>query len=162
MKLSQQQKTQISQLYAEYFVLLLCYAEGVLRDHDVAEEAVQETFRIACTKASQLLSSENPGGWLMNALKNTLHNQKRFFARLHRALPIVPFDEAFLGETAPPEDLELTISTLLTPEEYRLYRRLIAGGEPVLRVAEDLGISVSACKKRAQRVREKLREALQT
>ena len=160
MKLSRQQKAMIESLYAEHFVLLLCYVESVLRNRDAAEEAVQETFRIACARADRLAASENPGGWLMNTLKNTLHNRTRFLARLHRALPTVPLEEALVPGADAPGDLDLTISTLLTAEEYRLYRRLIADGDSVRRVAEELGISVSACKKRAQRIREKLREAL--
>lgn len=162
MKLSEREQELISKLYADNFVLLLCYAEGVLRDHDMAEEAVQETFRVACARADRLALSENPAGWLMNTLKNILHNRRRFFARLHRALPLVPFDEAAVSEAVPPEELELTISSLLTPEEYRLYRLVIVDGEPVRRAAGALGISVSACKKRVQRIREKLREALRT
>ena len=52
-----------------------------LRDHCLAEEAVQETFRIACAKADRLAESENRQGWLINTLKfvirNTLRNQTK-------------------------------------------------------------------------------------
>ena len=54
-----------------------------LRDHCLAEEAVQETFRIACAKADRLAESENRQGWLINTLKNVLHLRtwgRRFWA----------------------------------------------------------------------------------
>lgn len=52
----------IEQLYFEMYHKLFLYAQSALRDHCLAEEAVQETFRIACAKADRLAESENRQG----------------------------------------------------------------------------------------------------
>ena len=65
-----EQRKQLEQLYREMNDLLKGYAYSKLADWSRAEEAVQETFRIACGKQEILLDSENPKGWLMNTLKD--------------------------------------------------------------------------------------------
>jgi RNA polymerase sigma-70 factor (ECF subfamily) len=76
----------IEQLYREMFTQLNIYAQNALQDRSLGEEAVQDTFRIACIKAEELMVSANPKGWLMNTLKNVINNIKRSRARLLRIL----------------------------------------------------------------------------
>lgn len=45
----------IEGLYREMFTPLCVYAMNALDDRDLAEEAVQDTFRIACIKAGSLV-----------------------------------------------------------------------------------------------------------
>ncbi len=52
------------------------------------------------------------------------------------------------------------IHTLLTQEEYSLYRQVIVGGETISAAAKRRGLTPEACKKRIQRIRAKLRESL--
>ena len=40
----------LEELYREMYSVLLCYANAALKDKALAEEAVQDTFRIACAK----------------------------------------------------------------------------------------------------------------
>ena len=63
MGLSNNQREDIEKLYQDMFYSMLVYAQNVLNEHAIAEEAVQDTFRIACAKAEKLLSSPNPKGW---------------------------------------------------------------------------------------------------
>ena len=65
---------QLEQLYYEMYEWLFGYANASLSDPSRSEEAVQETFRIACDKLPVLLNSENPKGWLVNTLKGVLRN----------------------------------------------------------------------------------------
>jgi RNA polymerase sigma-70 factor (ECF subfamily) len=55
-------------LYREMFNQLNIYAQNALRDRSLGEEAVQDTFRIACTKIDELMASSNPKGWLIMAI----------------------------------------------------------------------------------------------
>lgn len=64
-----QDEDQISRLYREMYSRMLVYASSVLRNQDLAEEAVQDTFCILCTKANEALKKENPHGWLMRTLQ---------------------------------------------------------------------------------------------
>lgn len=71
------QKKYIESLYLEMYDRLMIYAHVNLDSDSLAEEAVQETFRIACQKPESLCSSPNPQGWLVNTLKNTIRNMKQ-------------------------------------------------------------------------------------
>ena len=54
------QERLLEELYREMYSVLLCYANAALKDKALAEEAVQDTFRIACAKADDLSASVNP------------------------------------------------------------------------------------------------------
>jgi hypothetical protein len=58
------------------------YAQNMLDDHQLAEEAVQDTFRIACTKPNDLSPGSNPSGCLLNTLKYVIYNMIRCRAHL--------------------------------------------------------------------------------
>ena len=59
---------------------MVAYASSVLRDRNLAEVAVQDTFCIFCAKATDTLQHENPQGWLVRTLQNVMRNMQR-----HRA-----------------------------------------------------------------------------
>lgn len=60
MSLDKRQNHFIEELYIEMHDKLTVYAQSALDDPSQAEEAVQDTFRIACAKPDDLLSSNNP------------------------------------------------------------------------------------------------------
>ncbi len=51
MGLNNNQRRAIEELYNEMYYSLSAYARSALNDRSLAEEAVQDTFRIACAKA---------------------------------------------------------------------------------------------------------------
>ena len=75
--MERKQSQQIEQLYMEMFEHLFAYARSVLENDALAEEAVQETFRIACLRPMEFCGSPNPRGWLFNTLKNVLRNTQK-------------------------------------------------------------------------------------
>ena len=77
---------QIERLYKEMFHKLYVYALRIMRDPSLAEEAVQNTFCIACERELKLMESTNPPGWLMNVLKNVIRNTMRERAKLATAV----------------------------------------------------------------------------
>ena len=69
-----EQKRMIAELYQELYDKLMVYARVNLESESLAEEAVQETFHIACQKPDSVCGSANPQGWLVDTLKNTVRN----------------------------------------------------------------------------------------
>jgi RNA polymerase sigma-70 factor (ECF subfamily) len=57
------------ELFIEMRGKLLRYAEAKIPDKGNAEDIVEETFKTAWLKIDDLKASENPHGWLINALK---------------------------------------------------------------------------------------------
>lgn len=159
--MTQEQNKAIEMLYLEMHNKLLTYARSVIKEEPLAEEAVQETFQIACQKPKQLLESENPKGWLVNTLKNTLRNMKRSQESTQRLL------SRYLAEYASAavfsEDklhLELLYDDVADSEEFLLLKAMYIDGHSHLEIAQSKGISLNACKKRIQRAKEKLKKKL--
>lgn len=156
-----EQNDRISQLYQEMFDKLLSYARASLEETPLAEEAVQETFQIACQKPDQLLESQNPQGWLFNTLKFTIRNIKRnrdgTRQLLARYLIMQTNDVAFSEDSI---SLEVTYGDLADTEDFKLLKEMAVDGKSHLEMANARGISISACKKRVQRAKEKLQEKI--
>lgn len=155
--MANQSNEQLERLYCEMYEWLFGYANASLSNPSRAEEAVQETFRIACDKLPAVLQSENPKGWLVNTLKGVLRNFLRKDARDSRVF--VPYPEQYDCEQ--PEELppELLYQDLAQTREYELLMQLSEAGS-VRELAKGLGISEDSCKKRLQRSRSFLRKKI--
>lgn len=172
MGLDHRQDEFVSQLYREMYYQLMAYAKSALTNEAMAEEAVQDAFRIACAKIEDLMGSENPRGWIVLTLKNVIRNTRRELASLNNLVvaTLSMEDEAFVESrtaatdiTQRVEDSEIDIlySDLLTPDEYKLLKLIALHRYTMLEAAEEFGISVETCKKRVQRTKEKLRKILE-
>lgn len=171
MGLAAHQEEIIAQLYREMYRKLVVYAENAIND-SLAEEAVQDTFRIACSKYDELMNSSNPQGWLMNTLKNVIRNIRKEQANLNKyfVMTMSLDDEEFMEVCAVGTDVhkrledtevDLMYSDLLTAEEYRLLTLIVRYRYSILEAAQEFGINVETCKKRAQRAKKKLRKILE-
>ena len=155
--MTDQQSQQIERLYFDLFAQMTAYANSVLKNRALAEESVQETFRIACMKPEALCASPNPKGWLLLTLKNVLNNTVRSMASASRLTEKIKmtYEPAISDST----DLRLLYGTLADREEFRLIRSL-SEGKTILELARELDISVEACKKRVQRARAYLKKRI--
>lgn len=162
MGLSREQDRQIEQLYNEMYHPLLAYACSVLDNSSLAEEAVQDAFRIACAKANDLYKSENPKGWLTKTLQYVIRNMIRSRARLNNlVIQSLVFEDTFMVAGRDESDTDMIYSDLLGSEDYMLLKRIVVYKYTMLEAAQELGISVEACKKRVQRTRKKLKKLLE-
>lgn len=157
----------IKDLYSEMYTLLYRYAKKHLNDASLAEEAVQDVFRIACVKIDALASSENPNGWLINTLKYVLLNIKRHQARTKMLIVTsVTIEELNLKDDKSDSqiavDFEITYQKLLGNEDYKLLELVVLKQYTIAEAAKALGISIEACKKRVQRAKKKLRKIINT
>lgn len=148
----------IETLYIKNASLLFNYANIILSNASLAEEAVQETFVIACIKQHALENSPNPEGWLMNTLKNVCRNiQKNRNYYLSRILSL---NESVLGTTALEFDnlWETNVQDFISKEDFMILKKIILDGYSYKDLAKELGISLEACKKRAQRAKQRFRK----
>lgn len=155
------QRRIIESLYLEMHDQLLSYAIANLSSLSLAEEAVQETFRIACQKPSALIESPNPHGWLVIVLKNTINNTKRRqeYAKqlLTKYLATQTTDSTFSVDSL---NLEIIYENIADLEEFKLIKEIAVEGKSYLEAANARGISLQACKKRIQRAKETLRRKI--
>ena len=122
-------KQQVEKLYYETYEFLFWYAFSSQRDRPLAEEAVQSTFLIACSKPQSLLGSPNPCGWLTSTLKNVLRNMSasriRQLRMLQRLLAEVEESPRSAAESSPELLLYESLSNVLSWEEIDLLRRTV-------------------------------------
>lgn len=158
---SQEKGQQIERLYRETYTTLYRYAMNALGNPSLAEEAVQEAFRIACAKPENLLISENPKGWLMNALKLVLQNNRRSAARLSSMM--ASLYTTSVVTTTPQDGVELCVmcEQALGEADYRLLRMVAFGQYSMLEAAKELGIPLEVCRKRFYRAKQKLKKLLE-
>lgn len=154
------QRKRIEEFYLEMYDRLFIYARSALDNESLAEEAIQETFRIVCMKPEDLLSSPNPKGWIVNTLKYTIQNMKRsrdianvLLTQYLAANSSVAFSEDRIR-------LEVTYENVARSEEFSLIKEMAVDGRSHLEMAQSRGISVAACKKRVQRAKEFLRRKI--
>ena len=154
------EKQSIEKLYIEMYRRLYAYAVSALRDGYLAEEAVQDTFRIACAKRTELLSSASPQGWLMLTVKNTVRTMIRTRNRLTNL--VTSLSDSDLSDEAVSDNMgfEPEYSELLG-KDYDLIVKVAVQKFTIAEAAKELGISVEACKKRVQRAKKKLKDKLE-
>ena len=156
-----EQRQQIEALYLEMFDKLKTYAKCRLGSDALAEEAIQETFRIACQKPDALCSSANPQGWLVLTLKNTIRNIQSHRATVKRIVEqylMIQVKEVSISEDR--INLNILYEDVADTEEFKLLSELAIEGKSHKEMAEARGITVGACKKRVQRAKEKLQKKL--
>lgn len=154
------QEEMISELYRQMLNPLFAYANAILQSRGLAEEAVQETFMIACQKPDSLLSSESPKGWLVVTLKNVIRNQQRIKARLSKR--VIQNDEyralIFENEAATYDDYTaVEYSDIVSPQDFAMLRRYVFDKCSMLDISKEYGLSLDATRKRIQRARNKLK-----
>lgn len=152
-----EQRELIERLFLEMYEKLLMYARYALPESSLAEEAVQETFQIACQKPESLQESPNPQGWLVNTLKNTIRNIKHNRANAERILAQylhVPDDRTYSEDEL---NLSVLYEDIVDTEEFKMLKEYAIDGRSHLEMATARGITINACKKRLQRAKEKLR-----
>lgn len=152
-------ETVVEQLYKDLYPALHIYALRVLGENALAEEAIQDTFCIACAKREQALSNPKPRGWLMLTLKHVMQNMLRAQRKVQRLLFLTA------GEEQPAEapellDVDVLFGDVSDSEDFRLLKRIALDQCTIVELAQDLGISVEACKKRVQRARKRLQKKL--
>ena len=150
---------------AEYYLakreFLLEYAIIALHNYHLSEDAVQQTFEIACRKIDDFYNSPNPGGWLTRVEGFVIRNIYSL-QRTEQKYIIHP-DEYKPDLVAAPEkplSLRATYGPLVDTPQFQLLYEAEVMGRSLKEIARDLDISEDACKKRAERARKFLQQKL--
>ena len=136
---------QIEDLYRSTYNLMFEYARSALSNDSLAEEAVQEAFRIACQKPEALWNSPCPEGWLVKTLKNVINNTLRSQAKAARLLKdYIHSCQNELSVSEDLEEIEILYGDIGESEELKLLKEMALEGKSYLEMAQARGISVEA------------------
>lgn len=153
---------EIDRLYLQMYPMLFEYARSSLSNDSLAEEAVQDTFIIACQKPEALCDSPNPEGWLVNTLKNVLSNTIRSQNIARRIL--LEYFASNISDISVSNDrigLEILYDDVADLEEFKLVKERVVDGKSYLEMAQERGISVKTCHKRVERAKKVLQKKIQ-
>jgi RNA polymerase sigma-70 factor, ECF subfamily len=154
-------------LYREYGRLVYAVAHRVLGRHDLAEDAVQQTFVRAWQAADRIDLERDPAPWLATIAKRTaIDVYRRESRREADTLENVATDDPAVV-SLPPDLATLdavwhvrrAIDTLL-PEEAVIVRMQHLDGMTQTDIADNLGIALGTVKSRSYRAHRKLAELL--
>lgn len=163
MSTTDDQNTQIDNLFREMHDSLYAYAAAALKNSALAEEAVQDAFVIACCKPEALLSSPNPRGWLVKTLKYSIFAIRKSQSQMSLLLLSLQTGSRRQATVSASEagyiDL-LSLCQNCLNDDFELFMRVARDQCSMLEAAEEFGLSVEACKKRVQRARKKIQNFL--
>lgn len=160
-KLRPEERQFIDKLYDSQRNMLFNYALSRLGDEEMAQEVVQETFRIACNKIQAVMENSNPAGWLIRALQNVMKKaigNKQETAKYIAELP----DDLFMEDARlVDEDIDLLYSDLVSNADFQLVKKFAVERKTIKDIAQEAEISISACKQRLSRAKKRLRELIE-
>ena len=153
-----QQGAFIAKMYKQMYYELFLYARRHLSSDSLAEEAVQETFRIACQKPDDLYYSQGPEGWLVQTLKYVIANMHRQQKSAGEVLARYLSSQFTSHEDV--EDIDLLYGPVAESDDFAMVKEMVLEGRSHLEMAAKRGITVEACRKKFQRAKEKLRKKI--
>ena len=153
----------IEKLYLHMYSRLFAYARSSLPNDALAEEAVQETFVIACQKSESFLNSPNPAGWLVITLRNVVSNAIRKQQTAQRILTQY-LDSLGIESVSSQNQLDIKViyGELAETDDFMLLVEMSIEGKSYQQMAQSRGISLATCRKRVQRARENLQKKIHT
>lgn len=134
-----------------------------LRDHEVAEDLLQDTFVKAIAEGSHFCELGNPRAWLYRVARNSLVDHLRREHRLVGDLPDdLPYEEPI---TAAVDDLSQCLPralNALAEEDAEAITLCDLEGMNQADYAQLKGLSIPGAKSRVQRARARLKQQLKT
>ena len=151
---SKEQQEFLDVLYRGMKWKLLYYARRHLNDPQWAEDAVQNALVVACRRVDTVMAHEKPQAWLMEVLRRTVLDMREIIAADYQRNSGDP--ELFQGVHY--DDYHVAeYGDLLDLDDFELIEKTIVQRYSMREIAEDLGITEEAAKKRKQRATERLR-----
>lgn len=146
--------TFFDKLYLENYSELFKYAYRMTYESNLAEEIVQDAFTEAYKKIELLNKHENPIGWLYVTVKNITKAHLREFIKIKKLISLEDNEIATYDE----DRAELLLLNYLTVEETKIIMKFYIEKKSLDEISKEYGISISACKMRLKRARDKFKE----
>ena len=149
---------EVEQTIIEYSDLLYKICFLILKDDSDVQDVLQETFIKYMTKSPDYESEDHKKAWLIKVSQNKCKEFLRFHKR-HAAVPLEEVEES-ISVTNGMDTSSIELLSQIWNLKYKLKSVVILyyiEGYSVKEVAQILGISESAVKKRLERARKELR-----
>lgn len=146
----------IENLYCTHYIDLLNFAEILLRNKEIAQDVVQDTFHDALRKADELFTHPNPSAWLVKTVKykaqRAKRDQARFLKYISAGVPLIADLNSSENKIFLQEVLSFAKDSL-SGEDFLIFTYFFLEEHSHSYIAKKLGISVWASRKRIERIR---------
>lgn len=147
----------MSRLYQENYSRLLSYVLKQGLHLSVAEDIVQDAYYEAIRKPEEIRVHPNPGGWLMNTVKNKILGwNSRMENRSCRELAEWESSIMDLEDEYGALELTLLVDSMMSPYERKMFRMYFLQGYSAREMAELEHITENNFKVRMCRLRSRL------
>lgn len=157
------------QLYDSYFQSLWVQAKAAVSNPLLAEEIVQDAYVEALLRIDDLMGYERPDLWLRKTVKykcfhvmSALTRNNRLMDALANEEKVNPrittkeMDEVEESQRERVERIKQKTARILKQEELYLLNRTVLEQATYKEMSSELGVTLSAVKKRISRIRKKL------
>ena len=148
----------IQELYQAEYKTMFFYAYNILDDKGLSETAVQETFLVALQKSDQLAKSDNPAGWVYNALKYVIRHISR--ERQHLLMRNISLCSPDIQSLSTNDKYDFKSINTDSISDMDLLIEHYLQGFPIKEIAAKHGITIGNCKMRMKRERDALEKNL--
>ena len=140
-------------LYFDNYKNLLKNAYRLTYEKNAAEEIVQDAFIEAYKKIERLQNHENLVGWLYITVKNISKAYLRKNKEIKKLFPLEDYNIAVTDN----ESEEAVLSNYLTKKDTDIMLKFYKDKKSLMEISNEYGISLSACKMRLKRARDKFK-----
>lgn len=162
MHLNQSTLDFIEKIYCKEANLLFQYAKITLGNVSIAEEAVQETFIVVCIKHKKMIASPNPEGWVMNTHKYVCKNIQRTRNYYLKKILLLDEMEHLTSYTEATFDEISDLENYVSPNDFMILKKIILDGYSYKDLAQELDITIGACRKRFHRAKQRFQRNFQS
>ncbi len=150
--------------YEKVYMLLIRYAQVLLKNWDDARDIVQEALVLAVEKSKLDLQSEEGKRWLYCTIKNMCKKEWRKVGNGEKAM------DRYIQEEIPEnsqaddwleEDIESSYPGITKDENYKIVSKVFIEEYSIQECAEEWKCSYEAAKKRIQRAKKALKKKLE-
>lgn len=149
--------------YEQHHANMFRYAIRKLHNSEIAEDCIQETFRIATERVEALASHKNIGGWLMQTLKNQIAlffrseaQKKKLYAKItEKDGSYLTYIDNWASETII-DGMKDKLLAGLSEKELLLYNQFYEQKVKIREIAQRENTTEAAVKMRLMRLRNKI------
>lgn len=150
-----------AEIYSKYFKDIFRYVHHMISNSQVAEDIAQEVFYTALEKGNEFLEHPYPKRWLFRTARYKVHERYRkmkywTMVRLEEDNPEFAKEEFGYEE----KELELAARSILSEEDWRMFRNYHMQGSTIAELARLYGITEDNTRVRLTRMKKKLRDGM--
>lgn len=158
---SSEEKREFSLIYQEYQPFLLRYVRAIVKDKDLSEDIVQETFCEVLDQFEKFREHPNQKGWLIR----TAGYKMREISRKMNSKELIPLQEDMIQPIKNDiayemKELDIVMSEAFDENEREHFLKYYLRGYSVRELADKEGVTENSMRVKLYRLKEKLRRLI--